>query len=46
MTWPARTEGMKEMNMKITVVKKGSTKAKPSGWCPVLVDDIDAGMSK
>ena len=29
--------------MKIKVVKKGSVNAKPSGWCPVLVDDIDAG---
>jgi len=32
--------------MKIKVVKKGSVNAKPSGWCPVLVDDIDAGSSK
>jgi hypothetical protein len=32
--------------MKIIVVKKGSVNAKPSGWCPVLVDDIDAGTSK
>jgi hypothetical protein len=34
------------MAMKIKVVKKGSVNAKPSGWCPVLVDDIDAGSSK
>jgi hypothetical protein len=32
--------------MKIKVLKKGSVNAKPSGWCPVLVDDIDAGTSK
>jgi hypothetical protein len=24
--------------MKITVIKKAST-AKPSGWCPIYVDD-------
>jgi hypothetical protein len=34
------------MHMKITVVKKGSVNAKPSGWCPILVDDIDAGTAK
>jgi hypothetical protein len=34
------------MNMKITVVKKGTVNAKPSGWCPILVDDVDAGMQK
>jgi hypothetical protein len=32
--------------MKIKVLKKGSVNAKPSGWCPVLVDDIDAGTAK
>jgi hypothetical protein len=32
--------------MKIKIVKKGSVNAKPSGWCPVLVDDIDAGTAK
>jgi hypothetical protein len=32
--------------MKITVVKKGSVNARPSGWCPVLVDDIDAATAK
>jgi hypothetical protein len=32
--------------MKLTVIKKGSVNAKPSGWCPVLVDDIDAGTSR
>jgi hypothetical protein len=32
--------------MKIKVVKKGSINAKPSGYCPVLVDDIDAGTAK
>jgi hypothetical protein len=34
------------MLMKIKVVKKGSVNAKPSGYCPVLVDDIDAGTAK
>jgi hypothetical protein len=34
------------MNMKIKIVKKGSVNAKPSGWCPVLVDDIDAGPAR
>lgn len=24
--------------MKITVIKKGTKKAKPSNWCPVMVD--------
>jgi hypothetical protein len=32
--------------MKITVVKKGSVNAKPSGYCPILIDDIDAGIAK
>ena len=32
--------------MKIKVVKKGSVNAKPSGWCPVFVDDVDAGIAK
>jgi hypothetical protein len=32
--------------MKITIVKKASVNAKPSGWCPVLVDDIDAGSAR
>jgi hypothetical protein len=26
--------------MKITVIKKATSNAKPSGWCPVFVDDI------
>jgi hypothetical protein len=34
------------MHMKITVVKKGSVNAKPSGYCPILIDDIDAGIAK
>jgi hypothetical protein len=25
---------------KITVIKKGTTTAKPQGWCPTMVDDI------
>ena len=25
---------------KITVIKKGTTNAKPQGYCPVLVDDV------
>jgi hypothetical protein len=25
--------------MKIKVIKKGTTSAKPQGFCPVLVDD-------
>lgn len=29
--------------MKIKVVKKATKTAKPSGWCPILVDDIDGG---
>jgi hypothetical protein len=29
--------------MKITVIKKGSTTAKPSGFCPTLVDDNPMG---
>jgi hypothetical protein len=29
---------------KITVIKKATSKAKPQGWCPTLVDDI--GMIK
>jgi hypothetical protein len=24
---------------KITVIKKATDKAKPQGWCPVLIDD-------
>jgi hypothetical protein len=31
--------------MKIKVVKKGTVNAKPSNWCPFLVDD-DALTSK
>jgi hypothetical protein len=34
------------MNMKIKVVKKGSVNAKPSGYCPIFVDDVDAGTTK
>jgi hypothetical protein len=26
--------------MKITIVKKATTNAKPQGYCPVLVDDF------
>jgi len=29
--------------MKIKVVKKATKTAKPSGWCPFLIDDIDGG---
>jgi hypothetical protein len=36
----ASIEGIK---MKIKVIKKATKAAKPSGWCPVLIDDIDAG---
>jgi len=25
--------------MKITIVKKGTSNAKPQGWCPIYVDD-------
>jgi hypothetical protein len=25
--------------MKITVVKKATVNAKPSGWCPLIIDD-------
>ena len=32
--------------MKIKVVKKATKTAKPSGYCPVFVDDIDAGIQK
>jgi len=28
--------------MKITVIKKAVVNAKPSGYCPVLVDDFPA----
>jgi hypothetical protein len=24
---------------KITVIKKATSKAKPQGWCPILIDD-------
>ncbi len=30
--------------MKIKVVKKATKNAKPSGWCPLMIDDIDGGM--
>ncbi len=36
MKWPVPIEGI---NMKITVVKKATVNAKPSGWCPMIVDD-------
>jgi hypothetical protein len=29
--------------MKITVVKKATKTAKPSGYCPFVVDDVDGG---
>ena len=29
--------------MKITIVKKGTSNAKPQGWCPVYVDDNAQG---
>jgi len=29
--------------MKITVIKKGTSNAKPQGWCPVYVDDSAMG---
>jgi hypothetical protein len=32
--------------MKIKVIKKGTTNAKPSGYCPVLIDDITWGSTK
>jgi hypothetical protein len=32
--------------MKIKVVKKATKTAKPSGYCPTFVDDVDAGMQK
>jgi hypothetical protein len=31
--------------MKITVIKK-ATSAKPQGYCPVYVDDINGGPKK
>jgi hypothetical protein len=34
------------MTMKITVIKKATVNAKPSGYCPILIDDIDAGVAK
>jgi hypothetical protein len=40
---PAFSEGI---NMKIKVVKKATKTAKPSGYCPILVDDVDAGTQK
>jgi hypothetical protein len=45
MTWPARqiTQRLRpldrEIQMKIKIVKTGSFNAKPSGFCPVFVDD-------
>lgn len=30
--------------MKIKVVKKATKTAKPAGWCPIMIDDIDGGM--
>ena len=32
--------------MKIKVVKKATKTAKPCGWCPTIVDDIDSGSQK
>ena len=32
--------------MKIKVVKKGTFNAKPSGYCPLLVDDDFNGAKK
>ncbi len=32
--------------MKIKVVKKATKNAKPSGYCPIFVDDVDGGMQK
>jgi hypothetical protein len=32
--------------MKINVVKKATKNAKPSGWCPTIVDDVDSGAQK
>lgn len=36
MKWPAPIEGI---TMKITVIKKATVNAKPSGYCPTIVDD-------
>lgn len=43
MTWPAPTEGIR---MKIQVVKKATKTAKPSGYCPILIDDVQIAPSK
>lgn len=32
--------------MKIQVVKKATKTAKPSGYCPVLVDDVNIGPAR
>jgi len=32
--------------MKIKVVKKGTTNAKPNGYCPTLIDDVTWGTTK
>ncbi len=31
--------------MKITVIKKGTANAKPSNWCPTMIDDQPLGKS-
>ena len=36
MKWPAP---LREITMKIKVVKKGTINAKPSAWCPFEIDD-------
>ena len=32
--------------MKIKVVKKATKTAKPSGYCPFIVDDFNSGTTK
>ena len=32
--------------MKIKIVKKGTTNAKPHGYCPVLIDDVVFSTTK
>ena len=30
--------------MKITIIKKATKTAKPQGWCPVFVDEIQGNQ--
>jgi hypothetical protein len=32
--------------MKIVVIKKATKSAKPQGYCPIYVDDINGGVRK